>query len=82
MGANRLEMAVKGELSMRMKSDTEPKGQLLGVRQGSVPDGMPFMSVCIHTDPFFIETKRANSHLSLCRVECVSSVQVAPPAAG
>lgn len=35
-----------------MGSDGEPKGQLLGVRQDNVPDGVPFVSVCIHTDPF------------------------------
>lgn len=27
-------------------------------------------------------TKRANSHLSFCLAECVSTVGVAPPAAG
>lgn len=32
--------------------------------------------------PILIMTKRANSHLSLCLAECVSTVGVAPPAAG
>lgn len=35
-----------------MESDAEPKGQLLGAKQDNVPNGMPFVSVCIHTDPF------------------------------
>lgn len=32
--------------------------------------------------PVLIMTKRANSHLSFCLAECVSTVGVAPPAAG
>lgn len=40
------------EMAEKRKADCGVLPSQRGVRQDNVPDGMPFVRVCIHTDPF------------------------------
>lgn len=66
----------------RMESDAEPKGQLLGARQDNIPDGLPFVSVCIHTDPFSSWQRGPTVIYHSVRLSVCQLFRVMPPAAG